>query len=503
MTTQRTYRPDGETLLKYVMSDAPLVCIQGPVRSGKSVASIMRIYRKMMEVPKTNGKRRSRWLVTRQSYPELLQSTIKTWLEWFPEEIYGRFYNTPPYRHEMRFGDVEAEVVFESFEGEADIPSLKSREYTGIWCNEAQFYSLPFVVALYERTGWYPTPDGPKCLQLDMNAPPLGHWAPMMRGDAPIPDEFTDSEKMALIKPAEWDFLVQPAWFTETFDEKGAVEKYLINPKAENLRIVGERAVIQLLDGRTKNQIDADLMNRVLILTSGRPVFPMFSREDHVAKAPLRPQPGTVVRVGLDFGRQPAMVAAQCIAGRWWVLDELTASNMAAVDFAPIVRRRLALKFPGFEFEFWGDPSGSAKRSETDDETAFKVFEQNGMLVRKFDERGLRPIRIETATSIINRRGGLLISPTCPTIVTALAGGYVYERKRVSGAPTYEEAPKKNQFSHPVDALLEIFMGAGESSSIMGGKRERKAPVATLHKVNPYFRGAAKVGGRMAEVFRR
>jgi hypothetical protein len=96
----------------------------------------MRIYMRlygMMQVPKTEGKRRSRWLVTRNSYPDLEESTIKTWLDWFPERLYGRFMWTPPYTHMMRFGDVEAEVVFEAFKGEEDIPSLKSREYTGIW----------------------------------------------------------------------------------------------------------------------------------------------------------------------------------------------------------------------------------------------------------------------------------------------------------------------------------------------------------------------------------
>lgn len=496
MTQQRSYKPDGAELRRYLKSSAPFYCLQGPVRSGKSVASAIRIYLAMMAVPVTQGKRRSRWLVVRNSYPDLEQSTIKTWLEWFPEATFGRFTWSPPYTHEIRVGDVEADVVFESFAGDEDIPSLKSREYTGAWINEAQFYSLKFAVALYERTGWFPLPGGPKFLQLDMNAPPLGHWAPIMRGDAPIPEEMSENERRSLIKPEGWEFRVQPPWFTETMDAQGRVSDYVINPAAENLHIVGERAVYELLGGRTKDQIDADLMNRVTIQQAGRPVFPMFTRETHVAKANLQPVQGVTIKVGLDFGRQPAMVAAQQVGGRWFVLEELTASNMAAVTFAPMVRRKLASAFPGWApelFEFWGDPSGKSTRGEVDDQTAFGIFKQNGMEVRAADAGNRRKPRIETATTVFNRmvdgQPACLVSPKCVTVVTGLAGGYVYRRKQVSGAPSYDEEPAKNQFSHPIDALLELFMAGGESRAMLG-REQRALPVRTLHRVNPYGRRA-------------
>jgi hypothetical protein len=494
----RQYTPDGAVLERYLDSRASLVCIQGPVRSGKSVASIMRLYEGMMQVPKTEGKRRSRWLVTRNSYPDLEESTIKTWLDWFPERLYGRFMWTPPYCHMMRFGDVEAEVVFEAFKGEEDIPSLKSREYTGIWANEAQFYSRKFMVALFERTGWYPVPGGPKWLQMDMNAPPHGHWVPMMRGDAPIPEEMDERERRSLIKPPDWEFLVQPAWFLEQMDAQGRVDKYVINPKAENLNIVGERAVYELLDGRTQDEIDADLMNRVTILTRGQAVFPMFRKETHVAKHDLQPIEGLPIYVGLDFGRRPAAVFAQRAGGRWFVLDEVTASNMGAEVFAPIVKRRLLTRYPGYKYEFWGDPSGDSARGETNNDTSFQIFEKNGMAVRKADKRGLRTIRIETTTRLLNTMSGglpaLLISPRCVTITTGMAGGYIFKRKSVSGSPVYEEEPAKNEFSHPIDAMIEVFMGGGEAQVTLG--RERKGIVRTQPKTDAFGRPLRAAGGR-------
>ncbi|MBG7616477.1 hypothetical protein IWC96_14460 [Brevundimonas sp. BAL450] len=514
----RHYIPDGVTLERYLASNpytAPepyakaLSCIQGPIRSGTSVASCMRLMEAAMNVPVTQGKRRSRWLIVRNTYPDLEASTIKTWLEWFPEAVYGRFYWTAPFLHEVRFGDVEADFHFESFSGDDDIPSLMSREYTGGWINEAQFFSRKFTVTLLSRTGYFPVPDGPKFLQLDMNAPPIGHWIPMMRGDGVIPEEMDEGERRSLVRPDDWEFHVQPAWFVEDKDERGFVTGYRINPDAENINILGEKNVLSLLDGRTTDEIDAELMNRVLIQQPGRPVFPMFSRDVHVSKAPLKATEGVTLHVGLDFGRQPAMVVAQCVGGRWSVLDEMTGSNMAAEDFAPMVKRRLALKFPGWGGEgqpdilFWGDPSGDSKRSEVDDRTAFDIFAKNGMQVRKADNAGRRAIRIETFTSMLNRmiRGepAVLVSSTCATVVTALAGGYCYKRKRVSGSPTYDTEPDKTgPYSHPVDAMLEIFMGGGESRTVLG-RAARPQRVNTLRRVNPYDRGprsASKVFAR-------
>ena len=491
------YRPDGATLRAYLTCTTSFVCIQGPVRSGKSVASIMRLYQGMMSVPVTQGKRRSRWLVVRNSYPDLMASTIKTWLEWFPEDVYGQFMWTPPYCHRMRFGDVEADVHFESFAGEDDIPSLKSREYTGIWVNEAQFYTRKLIVAFYERTGWFPKAGGPKWLQLDMNAPPYGHWVPMMRGDAPLPEEMDERERRSLAKPDDWTFLVQPPWFIEKLDAQGRVDNYEINPEAENLNIVGERAVRELLSGRTQDEIDADLMNRVTLISKGKPVFPMFRRETHVAKTPLTASPDTPIHVGLDFGRTPAAVMAQCIAGRWYVLSELIGDNVGAVTFAPALKRHLAAKFPAHPltmFRFWGDPAGGFKGQESE-QTAFDIFKAHGLPVRAADTGNRRRIRIETATEIMNGLSHglprLLVSPDCPALITAWAGGYIFKRMNVSGVPQYSDEPLKNEHSHVSDGALEIFMGGGEGRALLG--RDVKAkPVQTLHRVNPFSRGSDK-----------
>lgn len=500
MSQGRIYKPDGAQLERYLDSRANVVCIQGPVRSGKSVASVMRIYEAMMNVePDHTGKRRSRWLVVRNSYPDLLNTTIKTWLDWFPEKLYGTFKWTPPYRHMMQFGDVEAEVIFQSFAGEEDIPSLKSLELTGAWINEAQYYTRRFVVAVLERTGWFPRPGGAAWLQIDMNAPPLGHWVPIMRGDAPPPEDWTESERKAHIKPDTWDFLVQPAWFVERMDAQGSVLAYDINPLAENLRIVGEDRIFGLLEGRTKDEIDADLMNRVMISQSGLPVFPMFVRDVHIAKQSLTATSGVALHVGLDFGRRPAAIVMQQVGGRWFVLAEFTGMNMAAEEFAPALKAFLARRFPewmaagGPSIHFWGDPSGAAMRSEVDNRTAFDIFNKYGMHVRQADRGNRRTIRLETMTMLLNRmvhgQPGIVFDPkSCAKLTTAMGGAYVYQRKKVSGSPTYHDEPLKNEFSDPVDACIEVLMGGGEGRATVG-RTERPVPFSTLRPVDVFSRG--------------
>ena len=521
---QRVYKPDGEMLERYLASNpyAPdaianglgreVACIQGPIRSGTSVASCMRLWEAAMSVPRDHtGKRRSRWLIVRNSYPDLEASTLKTWLHWFPEKPYGRFYWSQPYVHEIRLGDVEADFHFESFEGDSDIPSLMSREYTGAWVNEAQFYSRKFIVTLLSRTGYYPVPDGPKFLQLDMNAPPLGHWIPIMRGDAPPPEDWTESERRAHIRPETWEFFTQPAWFVERMDAKGSVMSYDINPAAENLRIMGEKAVRALLGGRTKDEIDAELMNRVLIQQAGLPVFPMFVRDFHIAKHALQPNPDYPLHVGLDFGRRPAGVVMQNISGRWFVYAELTALNTSAETFAPTFKAFLARRFPHWftpdapPIHFWGDPSGDNKRSETDDNTAFAIWAKNGMNIRKADKGNRRTIRLETMSRMLGEAPMgqpkiVFDQKGCPKLTTAMAGAYVYQRKKVSGSPTYHDEPLKNEFSDPVDACIEVLMGGGEGRATVG-RTERPRPVQTLRPVDVFSRGRPM--SARASVYRR
>src|ERR1700751_3262017 len=90
---RRIYAPDGQVLANFLRDRSHVSIIRGSIGSGTSSASMMKLYSIAMEQwpnPST-GLRHTRWGVVRNTYPDLKNTTVKTWLDWFPEELYGRF----------------------------------------------------------------------------------------------------------------------------------------------------------------------------------------------------------------------------------------------------------------------------------------------------------------------------------------------------------------------------------------------------------------------------
>lgn len=397
----RVWNPPGQIAADYWGSDYPIRCIQGPIESGKSVASCMALFRAMCETPRSKGSnlRKSRWLVSRNTYADLRNSTVNTFLDWFPPgprgKGFGKFYETEPYVYEFVWRDIEAEIHFESFQDDSDtsLRALKSKEYTGGWFNEAQFSTRKLIAAMIERTGRYPKwedishswqPGGEKWKEMksirlaravkdwragkradydpgpmpdfsemridrrwfimDMNAPRVSnHWIQIVRGDIPVPDAWDESEKRAHKKPDNWAFFMQPP---AVFPDEAAPEGYVINPAAENLRNMAPGRYLDLTEGRSTKEIDRELRNKVVIEAKGEPVFPGFRRDLHVAKESVRPLEGGVVYGGADFGLTPAWVFGQRVGRKWPILREMSATNKTASEYAPEVARSIAKWFP-------------------------------------------------------------------------------------------------------------------------------------------------------------
>ena len=122
------YRPDGRVLRDFLRDNSFVQIIQGPWGSGKSVACCMKIWMyATAQKADRQGVRKSRWIVVRNTYPDLENTTIKTWLEWFPEAVYGTFRRSKPFMHKISvpwpddnggMGRVECEVIFLALEDE-------------------------------------------------------------------------------------------------------------------------------------------------------------------------------------------------------------------------------------------------------------------------------------------------------------------------------------------------------------------------------------------------
>lgn len=486
-----------------------IIC-QGPIESGKSVGiGLASIYAGMCLTPRwDNGIRRSRWLVTRNTYPDLENSTIKTWLDWFPEDIYGKFSWSEPYTHEMKFLDVEATVVFQSFGDDKPetLKSLRSTEWTGVWANEMQFLPRRLVMEMSDRTGRYPPVSrggsGRKFFVGDMNAPQVNdHWVLRMRGDVDLPEDMPEGERMAFQKPSWLEFYMQPPAVLAVKDAVGKHVGWKINPKAENLENMKPDRYLKLTEGKTMDEVRRDLGNEVVEATAGAPCYPSWDRDRHSTPDIIEAVEGLPLYLGFDWGATPAMTVWQLVGGQWLGLTELVETNCRIVEFAPKVKRLLAQRYPwavaagGPGVNAWGDPQGGWG-NEHDGNTSFAIMRKEGIIVRAPWDKDRPQERLETGQRLMGEtlqdgRPRIFCSrhPTrgMPRFCAAMAGGYVLRRVKVEGKEETRAEPVKNAHSHVAEAGAYVWCGGGEGR-------------ATLHTANASratnLRKAAQSSGR-------
>ncbi|MEM7428442.1 MAG: hypothetical protein AAF441_20310 [Pseudomonadota bacterium] len=405
----------------------------------------------------------------------MLETTaMETWLDWFPEKVYGKlFTGQKPYVHEIRVGDISADVLFYAMEGDGGGANLLSLEPTGIWFNELETIGLKLFVDGFGRTGRYPRKmdGGPTWhgVIADLNAVPENHWLPMMMGEAPLPDDLSADEVMQYERPPGWAYFVQPpAMFERRVG--GELQGYDVNPEAENLKWLPDGYYDKLVRARPKREIDAKVLNKIVPLVEGDPVHSEFNAEVHVANSDLEPIPGYPIRVGIDFGRRPAAVFGQLIGNRWRILSELYAKNMGASKFAPMVSRHLQQEYPGYEVIAHGDPKGQ-DQTQTDERTAYQVFAANGVVVRAAPvKQNHIQTRLDCVDMVLGQVDGgvprLLISSRCRLLRTAMNGGYRWPKER----PTVGEdrKPVKDRYSDIADALQYLLLGGGEGRALVG-----------------------------------
>ena len=100
------------------------------------------------------------------------ETTIPTWKDWFKPGTgpgqFGIFYETRPYRHEVRVGALELDVTFVAMEDIRDAKSFfMSLETSLIWFNEVQFAQYEVFSEAVGRVSPVHTPE--------LQREPIGH----------------------------------------------------------------------------------------------------------------------------------------------------------------------------------------------------------------------------------------------------------------------------------------------------------------------------------------
>lgn len=457
--THVVYTP-SPTIARFLRSDADVKAVMGPLGSGKSVGCVMEILRRAQaQEPSPDGVRKTRFAVVRNTYIQLRDTTIKTWLDWVPDGKAG-VYKQAKHEFHMRFplSDgtvVESEILFRALDKPEQERNLLSLELTGAWLNE--FREIPFRIftAMLGRVGRFPSmrDGGPTWHGIIMDTNPFSTESPWYK----LLVEYRDPEELAELLGVDIEDLPK----IEFFKQPGG-----LSPKAENIENLpgGRQYYIRMMaaakmEGRDENWIRAHVHGEFVHVAHGQPVYAdSFSSDQHVAPGALEHNPDWPVLVGVDFGLlNPAAVFAQLDpSGVFLIQDEITdVINKDISEFLDILERRLVERYGQHprQLGFFGDPAGNI-RSIINKQSAVDIVRSRGYVF--YDgpqdlETRIGAVKLALRTKV-GQTFGILVDPRCRKLIQGFLGGYQFRRMKTR-EERYDEKPDKNEYSHVHDAL--------------------------------------------------
>ena len=473
----------GKTLEEYMLARDRVTCIMGPVGSGKTYGSCMRVFNQICEQrPNKQGVRKSRWIAVRNTYSDLESTTMKDWKDLYHNEDMpqlGRFVHDSPPTHYLDFDledgtSVRAEVVFLALDRPEHVKKLRGLQCTGFWLNEMKELPKAIIDMCDLRHGRYPSAaDGGASwhgMIGDTNAPDDDHWYYKLAEET---------------KPKGWKFLRQPGGVIRQKSEDGKSFKWVINPNAENIaNLPGGTAYYENgMQGKSDDWIRVNLANEYGSVVTGKPIYEgSWDEVKHTSKFNLAPIPKIKkLLMGFDFGRTPACIIGQLMPnGKLRVLEELIAAGMGIRRFMDeLVIPTLEEKYSDYsldQFEAFCDPAGLAM-SDNDDNSPIGIlnFEYN---ITAWPTSTNSPARRwEAVNYFLNSKTdygpAFELSPICKVLRKGFNGGYSLRRLNTSGEK-YATTADKNAYSHPHDALQYLCLGAqGEVNYDWAGREDR------------------------------
>jgi hypothetical protein len=470
----------------YMQSQARYRWILGPFGSGKSVGSQVEIPRRaeMQRASILDGSKKTRIAVVRETMPQLRDTTMKTWFDWFPNGSLGEYHGMTKTYHIKKNG-INCEVIFRALDDEKDVSNLLSIELTGAYLNEFRDIKRVIVEAIDGRLGRYPrmVDGGPTWIGMwgDSNMPDVGsYWYNML--------EKKDPEDGKTPKENGYVKFVQPTGMIRT-----APGTYVENPHAENLENLPAGYYKNLIQNKTEDYIRMYVMCEYGRSKGGKPIHPMFNRALHVAGQTITPNPANLLLISADFGLTPALVLKQQDAlGRVQTFDSIATFDMG-LERAIETKLLPLLRTPRYadctDIFVTGDPSGE-RGADSDETSCVDIF-------RRYKRKGLGKVKMAWSNSPVHRQGatdyflsrlvGLgmpayQIDPGAVELIEALEGAYMFKKYK-DGRPSNEV--EKNDASHTGEANEY-----GDMYYERGGRRKAElkergvAPVTA--QPNPY-----------------
>ena len=480
-----SFRPDPITVpylashvgSKFHQSNADVRGVMGPVGSGKSTMNIVEMMMlSMLQWPDKWGNRSTRWLVVRETYPQLRNTVFESFKLWLrPNGTTVRYTESAPMR--IRWTDrladgtrLNAEFVFLAVSKPEDLENIKSFEITGAFVNEAGALDYDVITTVNTRIGRYPPP-------VDAVDPDNPIRQTALLWDSNPPDEDSWMADIFRNVPQGWEVWKQPGAVVE--DPTSDIG-YKLNPLGENFKFLGvgpEKYYLDKVPAMTKEQIRVLFQGEFGVTTDGKAVYRrQWADEMHMATSKLRAIPGEPIILGWDWGKggESCVIAQKTRSGQLRVLDEIVADNVGLEDFAKnFVKPYLEKTYPkseGWKIESVGDPSGVASHGLSKDGlNYFDILNSSryGLFHDWFStvparsnhiELRLNAVRYFLTEKTATGAPKFQLDRGCSKLRRGFNAGYVYKRMQVSGQARFKDAPDKNDYSHPQDSLQYIAL---------------------------------------------
>ncbi len=327
--------------------------IMGPYGSGKSTWCCHEIVRRTCNMPywDSNGRRRARWGIVRNTSGELQSTTLQTWLTWFGDLGDMRKRQKPILTYEHSFNDgrgiVELELIFLALDREDDLRKIKSLELTGCYINDLSEVPQGALSHFKGRVNKrYPShsfcsDDYWSGIICDTNPPDVDHWI------------YKDFELKSL---ESYKIFKQPPGLIKQD------EKWVQNKDCDNVGNLAADYYTKLAEGQTEDFVKVFCLGQYGSVGFGKKIYPEFNDTFHVSDKVTAIQ-GEPIHLGWDFGLTPACVVVQLSPrGQLRILKEYTSEDMGIRTFAKnVVIPSLQRDFPYNKIGLSrGDPSGVA-----------------------------------------------------------------------------------------------------------------------------------------------
>lgn len=451
------------TVREYMLSDAFVRLIVGPVGSGKTTGSIMELLRRAAQQAPApdDGIRYTRFALVRNTLKQLKDTVLKDVQQLLGPLAHYKVSESTLY---VEFNDVKSEWLFIPLDNVEDQRRLLSTQLTGAYINEFVEVDLELVSALLGRIGRFPSASRGKPT-----------WQGLIGDSNPSGEDNPWYERIVLDPPKQWDFWMQPSALVAKDPNEEEDPLYLeyadlrINPEAENAENLPDGYYERLLDGASLEWAEKYVFARWGRSLSGQAVFQSsYYAAFHEAESELVPVANRPLVVGLDFARHPAAVVTQVDgAGRLLVLAEVHRENCGIEVFfeEELYPLLTSDRLSGHLVVGVGDPSG-VNRHETGEENVYDILKRLGFVAYPATTNRINP-RLRAVESWLNQqrngKAAALFDPfNCPDLLQAMRGRYRFKKKKTTGE--LDDVPDKARpWSDLADALQYACLGSGRN----------------------------------------